>query len=145
MVINGAGTACNNGDWIDCWGCSPVYSRQTVKAVEVQANEATPDVFALFCSPPGLCLKHATDCAGGIALLPFVAQYPDAAPSLKFQYLYWCFCRNAGEQRDSGYRATTLLGLIITHFSLNQQPGWFGSVLMHFNKLIQISHCVQAE
>lgn len=45
--------------------------------------EATPDVFALFCSPPGLCLVIAIliMLAGILAIrtLP-VAQYPDVAP-----------------------------------------------------------------
>lgn len=43
-----------------------------------------------------------------IRTLP-VAQYPDVAPPTikNFSHLYWCFCRNAGEQRDSGHRATT--------------------------------------
>ena len=45
--------------------------------------EATPDVFALFCSPPGLCRVIAIliMLAGILAIrtLP-VAQYPDVAP-----------------------------------------------------------------
>lgn len=45
--------------------------------------EATPDVFALFCSPPGLCpvIAILIMLAGILAIrtLP-VAQYPDVAP-----------------------------------------------------------------
>lgn len=54
LVLNGL----HSGDRLIVEGSAKVTSGQTVKAVEVQANGATPDVFALFCSPPGLCLGY---------------------------------------------------------------------------------------
>ncbi len=126
-------------------GSAKVTSGQTVKAVEVQLMEATPDVFALFCSPPGLCRVIAIliMLAGILAIrtLPVRNILTLHRRPLKFQPLILVLCRNAGEQRDSGYRATTHWAYNLLYFSSTSSSDGSVSINVPLNKVpIQILH-----
>ncbi len=97
----------HNGDRLIVEGSAKVTSGQTSRLLKFRLMEATPDVFALFVRRPVFAWVIAIlIMLAGILLF---AHYPSRniltlhRRPLKFSHLYWCFCRNAGEQRDSGY------------------------------------------